>query len=91
MPSVTGGRQNPPTGNTYSTVARFEDIKDGWPDEAWSIMLEFNEEPDEDGIHYAEIHFLVENAPHEILYEGSKFDLFEGYKLVAKGIVIPNP
>src|SRR5687768_4275252 len=40
-----GGRQLPPPGPKYSTVARFEIQKEIWPREAWSLVVEFIEPP----------------------------------------------
>lgn len=84
-----GGRQSPPTDPRYSTVARFEDIKDKWPNEAWSIVAEFLEEMNSTRSVIVDLRFLVENGPKNLLYPGSKFDLFEGPRLVAKGEVLP--
>src|SRR5690348_18419102 len=39
LAAADGGRSSPPSGPTYSTVARFESLADMWPQEAWSIVL----------------------------------------------------
>ena len=84
-----GGRPKPPLGPTYSTVACFEDIKDKWPDEAWSLVTEFHGLPDKSGYIVVNLRFLVEeNAPLYLLYPGSRFKLFEGHKLVALGEIL---
>ena len=83
-----GGRTKPPSGLQYVTVARFEDEKDKWPEEAWSLVLEFDTLPDESLISVATVSFLVEDAPHHLLHVGSRFELFEGHKCVADGEVI---
>jgi hypothetical protein len=36
----------------------------------------------------AQVRFLVDEAPHEILVEGARFELYEGEKCVARGTVI---
>lgn len=81
-----GGREKPPSGSQYSTVARFEDVKDKWPNEAWSVAIDFNKH--EDTYSEGNIRFLVEWAPNNLLYSSSKFDLFEGKKRVATGEVL---
>lgn len=87
IPPENGGRQNPPAGPRYSTVARFEDIKDKWPNEAWSIVAEFLQEKD-CRQNIVNLRFLVDGGPEHLLYPGSKFDLFEGASIVAKGEVL---
>lgn len=86
IPAENGGRKSPPTGLKYSTVARFEDVKDKWPNEAWSGVLHFNKH---DG-NYSEgnIRFLVDWSPNNLPYSGSKFDLFEASKIVATGQIL---
>jgi len=83
-----GGRVKPPSGSQYITVARFDDEKDKWPDEAWSLVLEFDTLPDASLSSIATVTFLVEDAPHHLLHVGSRFELFEGHKCVADGEVI---
>lgn len=84
-----GGKKNIPSGPKYSTVARFEDIKEKWPDEAWSIVLEEISSTEEPRKVNAEMYFLIEeNAPISLFYPGSRFDLFEGRLNVANGIII---
>lgn len=87
MSASEGGRLEPPGGKRYSTVARFNDIAEKWPKEAWSIVLEFTT-----GVgRYMEAKMWLlmgEEGPEEILHLGSQFDLFEGHKLVAHGEVI---
>lgn len=88
LPPEKGGRSIPPSGLKYSTVACFEDIKDKWPNEAWSIVAEFNEPSDHALCTTVDFRFLVESAPEHLLYSGSKFELFEGGRLVATGEVL---
>jgi len=38
----------------------------------------------------AEIEFLVPEAPHEFLSTGARFELCEGRRVVAKGVVLPS-
>jgi hypothetical protein len=86
--SVEGGRKQPPSGPTYTTVARFEQQGDQWINDAWSLVLDFVGAPDDDLCHLAKVRFLAEGAPSDWLREGSKFELMEGSKVVAKGIII---
>ncbi len=83
-----GGRKSPPPGPRYITVARFEDDKDNWPNEAWSLVLEFGGVPSESLCVLADVSFLVPDAPAELLHQGSIFELFEGHQLVARGEVL---
>ena len=83
-----GGRETPPPGPQYSTVARFADEKDKWPQEAWSLVLEFSGPADESLCVIAEVRLLNPDGPTRLLHSGSKFDLFEGYQLVARGEVL---
>jgi len=85
---AAGGRESPPPGPRYSTVARFEQEKDKWPHEAWSIVLDFSGSPDESLCMIADISLLNPNGPARLLQPGSVFELFEGYQLVARGEVL---
>jgi hypothetical protein len=38
----------------------------------------------------ARVAFLFPDAPHEMLKEGERFELREGHKVVAKGVVLPS-
>jgi len=83
-----GERPSPPPGPRYSTAARFEDEKDNWPHEAWSLVLEFKAPPDDSLCVIADVHFLNPQGPTRLLHSGSVFELFEGYQLVARGEVL---
>src|SRR5207244_742734 len=43
VPRKDGGRTSLPTGKTYSTVSRFQEDTGAWLQEAWSIVLAFEE------------------------------------------------
>jgi hypothetical protein len=88
VPIEEGGRQSPPSGPRYITVARFEDDKDKYPEEAWSLVLEFSDSANDPRSVVADVKFLAEGAPVELLHEGSKFELYEGHRLVATGKVL---
>ena len=83
-----GGRESPPPGPRYSTVARFEDEKNKWPHEAWSLVLEFSGPPDESLCVIADVSLLNPDGPNRLLHPGSVFELFEGRRLVARGEVL---
>ena len=90
LSSQQGGRNALPTGPTYSTVARFEDDKDNWNKQAWSIVAKFSERPRTVHKTIAVIHFLVPDAPQNLLRPGSRFELIEGRRVVARGEVLPE-
>lgn len=74
-----------PQGHQYITVAKFEEDKDTWEQEAWSIVLEFSEPPSKQGSpSHGTARFLVENAPTERLVTGKKFGMYEGRAKVAE-------
>jgi hypothetical protein len=78
-----GGRPQPPTGEQYVTVARFEDPAGDWSTNAWSVVLSFEGSPEE-----ADVSFLVPEAPPHLLQSGAVFELYEGSKKVAKVSVV---
>jgi hypothetical protein len=86
VPFEKGGRRTVPSGPTYSTVVRFDEDKD-WPTQAWSLWVEFIRSYADGQYLYARVRFLFPDAPHELLHEGSRFQLYEGRKLVATGLV----
>jgi hypothetical protein len=81
-----GGRKAPPSGLTYVTVAGFGDAPPN-PDEAWSLVLEFQDQPDSELKQRVRVRFLSPEAPDELLFAGSDFQLYEGRQLVARGEV----
>ncbi len=58
-----GGRESPPQGPRYSTAARFEEEKDKWPHEAWSLILEFSGPLDETLCVIADVSLLNPDGP----------------------------
>lgn len=85
--SEEAGGRSPPSGPRYITVARFDDEKEKYPKEAWSLVVEFSNSPDY-LILFADVRFLVEDAPVHLLHSGSVFELYEGRKQVATGRVL---
>ncbi|HWE02758.1 MAG TPA: hypothetical protein VG326_10140 [Tepidisphaeraceae bacterium] len=84
-----GGRAQLPTGPTYSTVARFEE-DERWPESAWSLVVDFQKRFKDPRLVLATVRFLNQSAPGILLHAGSRFELFEGRRRVAKGIVLPG-
>ncbi len=87
-----GGRSKPPAGvgsPPYATVVRFIDTIEPWPPEnAWSLVIEkINSESDEFNW-MANIRYLVDEAPHKELRPNREFELYEGGKVVATGIIL---
>jgi hypothetical protein len=74
-----------PQGNQYTSVAKFEEDKDTWEQEAWSIVLEFDNTPAKQGNpSRGTAKFLVENGPIERLVIGNRFEMYEGKVIVAE-------
>jgi hypothetical protein len=88
LPQEEGGRATPPVGPIYSTVAKFKQLAEKWPQEAWSVVIHFKDPPDTDGRMDVEIRMLIEGAPESLLQPGSVFELFEGRRCVAKGEIL---
>ena len=84
VPPEKGGRTSLPTGKTYATVSRFQEDTGAWVQEAWSIVLEFDEPPTAQGNpSMARARFLAEKAPVDRLQPGRTLELYEGKKKVA--------
>lgn len=87
---AAGGRAHPPRGPRYSTVAKFEREVEKWPKEAWSIVAEFKKNPADSSSVIAEVRCLAPDAPSHLFQPGSKFELYEGNRLVAHGEVLSD-
>ena len=84
IPAEEGRRAFLPTGKQYGTISRFTVDAGTWLQEAWSIVLEFDEPPSVQGNpSIARARFLVEKAPVDRLKPGHTFELYEGKKKVA--------
>ena len=88
IPANTAGRRALPAGLRYSTAGRFDEDAAHWPNSAWSIVVEFDEPLGQSHEIVASIHFLVSNAPDSLLHPGSRFELYEGSRVVAYGEVM---
>jgi hypothetical protein len=69
----------------YATVVKLAGSNEPWPPaDAWSLVVEKVEESDP-YTWEAEVGFLVDDAPVELLTSGRSFELYEGKKRVAVG------
>ena len=86
-----GGRSRLPCGEgapPYLAVVRFVDSVDSWPPaEAWSLVVERVSPDSHDRDWVANVYFLAPDAPHGDLRPGREFELYEGPKCVATGIL----
>lgn len=90
LSEIEAGRPTPPSGQTFSTVARFLDDVAGWPEVAWSLVLEWSTPPDATGAMVADVKFLSPDAPMSLLQTGAIFELYEGKRCVARGEVMAD-
>lgn len=86
-----GGRRNIiPIGIQYCPIIIFEDLEppinaDG-REVLWSAEI-YNIEINEKNESYANLSYLFDNAPKQFLQIGNRFNLYEGLRLVAKGVI----
>lgn len=82
-----GGRKNPPlAGTRYCPIVIFNNVK-GNIGEFWSADFVCTE-VDKNYSSIVEFTFLSEDAPMDYLVKGNEFELFEGNKKVASGVII---
>jgi hypothetical protein len=87
-----GGRKSPPAGvgqPPYATVVRFKDTMEPWPPPiAWSLVIE--KVPPLSGEYdwVANVRFLVNEAPVNELRPNREFELYEGARCVATGVLL---
>lgn len=86
-----GGRSKPPAGvgePAYSTVVRYTDSQEPWPPPiSWSLVVEKIESQSDEYNWVANVRYLMEVAPHSELQVGREFDLYEGGRHVAHGVL----
>ena len=86
-----GGRSRPPSGEgsrPYSAPVKLGGSNEPWPPpEAWSLVVEKVEAPDL-YTWEADVRFLVEGAPVQLLTTGRNFELYEGRLCVARGTLL---
>ena len=83
-----GGRRVPPSGPRYIAPARFEGQAAGPEGAKWSLVVDPISHPPGSAEWVAEVRYLVDEAPHELLLLGARFELYEGKKCVAHGVII---
>ena len=91
IPESQGGRAKPPLGAgepPYSTVVHFPGEPWPHPDGSWSLVIRKNVPLSGEYQWVADVHYLVDDAPHESLRVGREFELYEGNKCVARGRII---
>lgn len=85
IPLDNGGRKKPiPNDTKYCPIISFPE---NYLLETWSaeiVVIETNAE----GESNANLSFLLDEAPFELLKKNVKFQLFEGKRLVATGVVL---
>src|SRR5947209_7237899 len=90
VPESRGGRSRPPLPAVpYTAPARFESD----PQEqlgTWSLRILQARELRGDEVIEVSIAFLFPDAPHDLLRDGERFELMEGRKIVAKGVILPK-
>lgn len=87
LPARKGGREVVPSGDRYVGVARFE-LDTEWPGRTWSLVVRPSERMSDGRFWMASIGFLSPEGPTELLRDGSRFEIYEGRRLVASGLVI---
>jgi hypothetical protein len=83
LPPDKGGRQTPPSGPRFSPTARFAAAK-----EDRSVVLELVSRPAGSADWIADIRFLFDDAPQDLLADGARFELYEGKRCVAHGTIL---
>lgn len=83
-----GGRKNIPSNHNYSTLVHFDDIQEEYPLGAWSVVIDLEKAQKNSQWTISDFRFLVDSAPQDLLYSGSKFKLYEGARLVANGEIL---
>lgn len=80
-----GGRKVQPFGPRYVADGRFLAHPEKWGIEGWDLVVNKVGDLDQPTHWRAEVHFRVEEAPHEWLTPGAEFELYEGKRKVAVG------
>ena len=84
-PSEAGGRKHIlPVGMRYCPIIVFESEQPG--DTLWSAEV-YNTSID-DRTSIADVSYLADYAPYHLLQPGSRFQLYEGQRLVAEGSIV---
>ena len=90
IPASRGGRRQPPLDAAgYAAPARFESDPAGSRGD-WSLRILAAAPLRGPEVIDAKISFLFADAPADLLREGERFELLEGKKVVAKGVILPS-
>jgi hypothetical protein len=72
----------------YATVVRFKDSCEPWPPlVAWQLIVEKIRTQTSDYDWEVRVRYLVDEAPSNELVAGREFELYEGGKMVAEGVL----
>ncbi|MBX9681725.1 MAG: hypothetical protein K2X38_23450 [Gemmataceae bacterium] len=85
-----GGRKSIPAGSRFVIPAKFEAATDHHDVQSWSLVRPMQSRPAGSTEWIAEVSFLAPAAPQELLSDGAKFELMEGGRCVARGMVLPS-
>ncbi len=83
-----GGRKQPPTGEeppVYWAVVKLLDVEP--QSNSWSMYVRKEASSDDGHKWDAVVKFRVDEAPHHLLSDNVRFELYEGPKRVANGII----
>jgi hypothetical protein len=87
-----GGRKSPPAGvgtPPYATVVRLLDCDEPWPPmNAWSLVVDKVSTIGDEYHWLADVRYLMSDAPHNELILNRRFELYEGAKCVAAGVIV---
>lgn len=82
-----GGRNvPPPVGSRFGSIIVAKNERLNSKEACWSLIIEINEKTSELET-VARVNYLSEEAPNK-LKKNFKFDLYDGNKLVAEGIIL---
>jgi hypothetical protein len=90
VPAARGGRNAPPPDAVgYTCPPQFESDPAGTRG-SWSLRIVSAVQLRGPEVIDARVRFVVDEAPHDLLREGERFELMEGRKVVAKCVVLPE-
>jgi len=91
LSELQGGRTSVPSGSRYIAPARFDSEKiPGANGANWSLVVDAMSRSD-DGMEWiANVRFLEKEAPSERVVDAAKFELYEGAKCVANGVILAS-
>ena len=57
-------------------------------EQQWTLVVNIKSSPDINRVVYADVQFLISDAPFDLLHTGATFDLMEGLRVIASGVVL---